>query len=114
MSESRARLNVHGYGLDIGKWRFPWPLRISSISVGNDFQQPRCAIPMSIGTKSMTYDGPSSPPRPFLILATGSGGVFELFPRFLFYERRCGLALGKNLQGSGDGNADDQQRVAHR
>jgi hypothetical protein len=60
---------------------------------------------MSIVTKSMTYDGPSSPPRPFLILATGSGGVSELFPRFPFHERRCGLALGKavadNMRSTG-------------
>jgi len=49
-------------------------------------------------------------------------------PRFPFHERRCGLALGKavadsmrsagllrwKLQGSGDGQADDQQRVAYR
>jgi hypothetical protein len=27
--------------LEIWKWRFPWPLRIFSASVGNDFQQPR-------------------------------------------------------------------------
>jgi hypothetical protein len=27
--------------LDIWKWRFLWPLRISSMSVGNDFQRPR-------------------------------------------------------------------------
>ena len=69
-----------------------------------------------VTTTSMRYDRPSSPPRPFLILATGSRGVFELFPRFPFHERRCGLALGKavadnmrsagllrwKLQGSGD------------
>ena len=44
------------------------------------------------------------------------------------FHKRCGLALSKavadnmrstgrlrwNLRGSGDGNADDQQRVAHR
>jgi hypothetical protein len=28
-------------GLDIWKWRFARPCRISSISVGNDFQEPR-------------------------------------------------------------------------
>jgi len=27
--------------LDIWKWRFSWPLRIFSASVGNDFQRPR-------------------------------------------------------------------------
>jgi hypothetical protein len=27
--------------LEIWKWQLPWPLRISSVSVGNDFQQAR-------------------------------------------------------------------------
>jgi hypothetical protein len=41
MCSTRARLISKEMALDIWKWRFTWPLRIFSISVGNDFQQPR-------------------------------------------------------------------------
>jgi len=73
-------------------------------------------VPVSRPTAGFRMTGLHRRLAPFLILATGSRGVFELFPRFPFHERRCGLALGKavadnmrsagllrwKLQGSGD------------
>jgi hypothetical protein len=86
-----------GMGWTSGNGGFPGPFvflayRLEMISSSLD-----APFPMSIVTTSMRYDGTSSPPRPFLTLATGSGGVFELFRLSVPPNNQDSRGIGSNL-----------------